>query len=100
VRGYRAVVKIDAAVNATLKAELEKAAAGAPVSLPSGKTTFSRGQNGTYEINVADPVVVAILFKEIPVGAQSAADSDTWPAATVDALLIERLREKAAKLRR
>jgi hypothetical protein len=44
--------------------------------------------------------VVAILFKEIPVGAQSAADSDTWPAATVDALLIERLREKAAKLRR
>lgn len=99
VRGYTATVKLDATANAGLKAELEKAADALPVTLPSGKTSFSRGQKGTYQIKVTEPVVVAVLFKEIPVGALAGSDSDSWPTAKVSAEVIARLQQAAVRLR-
>jgi hypothetical protein len=99
IRGYTAVVTIDATANAGLKAELDKAAQAAPVTLPSGKTSFSSGQNGTYRIEVTDPVVVAILFKEIPVGVLAAADTDKWPVAPVRSGVASRLQELVARRR-
>lgn len=99
VNGYTAVVRIDAAANATLKGEMDKAAAQAPVTLPTGKVTFSTGQNGTYRITVNEPVVVAILFKEIPVGAQASENADTWPSVSLSKLLASRLGELAVARR-
>jgi hypothetical protein len=99
IRGYTALVKLNASANVGLKAELDKAAQGGPVKLPSGSTTFSSGQDGTYRIEVSDPVVVAVLFKEIPIGAQATADSAAWPTVTVPADVISRLQQIAARRR-
>ena len=99
IRGYTAVVKLDASVNAGLKAELDKAAQGGAVKLPSGSTTFSSGQNGTYRIEVSDPVVVAVLFREIPVGALEGSDSDAWPVVNVPPKIVSRLQQLAVRRR-
>lgn len=99
VRGYTAVVKINAAANATLKAALDKAAQGPPVKLPTGTTSFSSGQDGTYRIEVTDPVVVAILFREIPIGAQAASVSDAWPEVTVSGDVLSRLQDLVVRRR-
>lgn len=98
VRGYRAVVTIDAGANAGLKAELDKAS-GAGLSLPSGKASVSSAQNGTYHIETNGPVVVAVLFRSIPVGPMSGAASDAWPEVRVKGDMVSRLRELAMRKR-
>ena len=98
IRGYRAVVSIDATANAGLKAELDKAAS-VGLSLPSGKASVSSGQNGTYRIETSEPVIVAVLFKDIPVGPLSAAGTDAWPDRPVRDDFVSRLRELAMQKR-
>ena len=98
VRGYTAVVRIDTSANAGLKAALEKAAEQQPASLPSGSVKFSSSQNGTYRIEIADPVVVAVLFKEIPVGAL-ASDAEGWPERAVAKDVASRLRDLVMRRR-
>ena len=46
-------------------------------------------------VETTEPVVVAVLFKEVPVGALAAQGTDSWPTVEISEPLVDRLRALA-----
>lgn len=80
--GYKATVKLNASTNAGLDAALNQNV-GKTLGDASAKFSFTRTQDGTYEVTATESVVVATLFREIPSGVLEEKDTDEFPITPV-----------------
>jgi len=85
LKAYRAVVTVDSKINPELDAKLHEAVGKVLGKDTHLKISITSSHRGTYEVEAANPVVAAVLYKEPPpVATLADTDIDAWPTARVE----------------
>lgn len=96
VSGYKANVHVNTSTNPSLDVALTNAAVKKEIGDATAKFKITKTQDGTYEIAITEPVIVATLFREIPAGVLAEQDADKFPIVKVGSGNFDRMRSIAA----